>query len=113
MRYFYDRETDVVSFTLSEAFDWGGSEDLHGGAFTVYLDRRLRPFALEVRGASKIVNTFGLLPMEEVSIAHDEISRRMSWSDAGREAWSTIVRRMLVPQYAAGAPRRSSMAVAQ
>lgn len=114
MRYFYDRETDVVSFTLSEAFDWGGSEDMGGGALTIYLDRRRRPFALEVRGASKIVNTFGLLPMEEMPITHDEISRRMSWSDAARQAWSTIVRRMLVPQYVA--PRRTSsgsMAVTQ
>ena len=112
MRYFYDRETDVVSFTLSEAFDWSGSDDLQGGAITIYLDRRRRPFALEVRGASKIVNTFGLLPMEEAAITHDEISRRMSWSEAGRQAWSTVVRRMLVPQYAATG-RRSSMAVAQ
>jgi len=107
MRYFWDRETDVVSFTLSEAFDWGGSEDFSGGAMTVYLDRRLRPFALEVRGASSLVNTFGLHPMEEMPIAHEEISRRMSWSDAGRQAWSTIVRRMLVPQYT---PRRAAAA---
>jgi hypothetical protein len=109
MRYFYDRETDVVSFTLSDAFDWGGSEDFNGGAMTVYLDRRRRPFALEVRGASKVLNTFGLLLMEEAAISHDEISRRMSFSDAGRQAWSTIVRRMLVPQYV---PMRSARATA-
>jgi hypothetical protein len=100
MRYFYDRETDAVSFTLLEVFDWSGSEDLNGGTITMHLDRRHRPFAIEVRGASKIVNTFGLQPMHELPIAHDEISRRMSWSDAGRQAWSTIVRRMLVPHYA-------------
>jgi hypothetical protein len=100
MRYFYDRETDAVSFTLSEAFDWSGAEDLSGGAITMHLDRRRRPFAVEVRGASKIINTFGLQAMRELPITHDEISRRMSWSDAGRQTWSTIVRRMLVPHYA-------------
>ena len=99
MRYFYDRDTDAVSFTLSEVFDWTGSEDLNGGTITVHLDRRRRPFAVEIREASKIVNTFGLQFMKESAITHDEISRRMSWSDAGRQAWSTIVRRMLVPQY--------------
>ena len=100
MRYFYDRDTDAVSFTLSEVFDWTGSEDLNGGTITMHLDRRRRPFAVEIRDASKIVNTFGLQFMKESPITHDEISRRMSWSDAGRQAWSTIVRRMLVPQYA-------------
>jgi len=34
----------------------------------------------------------------------------MSWSDAGRQAWSTIVRRMLVPQYAP--PSRPARATA-
>ncbi len=100
MRYFYDRETDAVSFTLSESLDWTGTEELNGGTITVHLDRRHRPFAIEIREASKIVNTFGLQFMQETPITHDEISRRMSWSDAGRQAWSTIVRRMLVPQYA-------------
>jgi hypothetical protein len=110
MRYFYDRETDALSFTLSEVFDWTGSEDLNGGTITVHLDRRRRPFALEIRNASKIVNTFGLQFMAESPISHDEISRRMSWSDAGRQAWSMIVRRMLVPQYAPRTPQ--TMAVA-
>ena len=105
MRYFYDRESDVLSFTLSEAFDWSGSEELSGGMMTVHLDRRRRPFALEVRGASKVVNTFGLLPLEETPIAHEEISRRMSASETGRQAWSTIVRLMFAPQYAASVPR--------
>jgi uncharacterized protein YuzE len=110
MRYFYDRETDAVSFTLSEVFDWTGSEDLNGGTITVHLDRRRRPFAVEVRNASKIVNTFGLQFMKESPISHDEISRRMSWSDAGRQAWSTIVRRMLVPQYTPRAPQPMAVA---
>jgi len=106
MRYFYDRETDVVSFTLSEAFDWHGTDDLPSCPVTLYLDRRLRPFAVEVRSASKIVNTFGLQHMQELPITHDEISRRMFWSATGREAWSTVVRRMLVPKYTA--PQRSA-----
>jgi hypothetical protein len=97
MRYFYDRETDAVSFTLSEVFDWSGFEELSGGNIALHLDRRGRPFAVEVRGASKIVNTTGLVPMQDTPITHEEISRRMSWSDAGRQAWSTIVRRSLVP----------------
>ena len=108
MRYFWDRETDAVSFTLSDAFDWSGADELNGGTITVHLDRRRRPFAVEVRNASKIVNTFGLLPMQESPITHEEISRRMSWSDAGRQAWSTIVRRMLVPQYAPARPVRAT-----
>ena len=44
--------------------------------------------------------------MQETAITHDEISRRMSWSDAGRQSWSTIVRRMLVPHYA---PRQAQV----
>src|SRR5262245_42248602 len=99
MRYFYDRETESVSFTLSEVFDWSGFEELSGGTITLHLDRRGRPFALEVHSASKIVNIFGLEPMQDAPISHDEISRRMSWSETGRQAWSTIVRRSLVPQY--------------
>jgi len=108
MRYFYDRETDAISFTLSEVFDWSGFEELSGGSITLHLDRRGRPFAMEVRDASKIVNTFGLQPMQDAPITHDEISRRMSWSDTGRQAWSTIVRRMLVPHYYA--PQRAAQA---
>jgi hypothetical protein len=110
MRYFYDRETDTVSLTFSAVFDWLGSEDLNGGAITVYLDRRSRPFAAEIRGASKLVNTLGLQPLEETAISHDEISRRMSWSEAGREAWSAIVRRMLVPHYYTAARRTRATA---
>jgi hypothetical protein len=99
MRYFYDRETDSISFTLSEVFDWSGFEELAGGMIALHLDRRNRPFAVEVRGASKIVNVFGLQSMQDAPITHEEISRRMSWSEAGRQAWSTIVRRTLVPQF--------------
>ena len=99
MRYFYDREIDAVSFTLSEVWDWSGCEELSDGAIMLHLDRRGRPFTVEVRGASRIVNTFGLQLMRDMPITHDEISRRMSWSDAGRQAWSAIVRRMLVPHY--------------
>ena len=97
MRYFYDRETDSISFTLSEVFDWSGFEEL--GTMSLHLDHRGRPFAVEVRGASKIVNTLGLQPMQDAPMSYDEIARRMSWSEAGRQAWSTIVRRMLVPHY--------------
>src|SRR5438067_10704422 len=99
MRYFYDRETDSISFTLSEVFDWSGFEELSGGLIALHLDRRNRPFAVEVRGASKIVNVLGLQAMQDTPISHEEISRRMSWSEAGRQAWSTIVRRTLVPQF--------------
>jgi hypothetical protein len=99
MRYFYDRETDSISFTLSEVFDWSGFEELNGGAIALHLDRRNRPFAVEVRGASKIVNLYGLQSMQDAPISHDEISRRMSWSESGRQVWSTIVRRTLVPQF--------------
>jgi hypothetical protein len=110
MRYFYDRETDAVSFTLSAVFDWSGFEELNGGAITLHLDRRGRPFAVEVHGASKLINTLGLQPMQDAPISHDEISRRMSWSDAGRQAWRTIVRRMLVPHYKASSrPAQASM----
>jgi uncharacterized protein YuzE len=108
MRYFYDREADSLSLTLSEVFDWSGSEELSGGAITMHLDRRGRPFAVEIRGASQIVSTSGLQLMHETAITHDEISRRMAWSDAGRQAWSTIVRRMLVPHYGPGRQARAT-----
>jgi hypothetical protein len=106
MRYFYDRETDAISFTLSEVFDWSGFEELGGGTITLHLDRRNRPFAVEVHDASKIVNLYGLQAMQDSPISHDEISRRMSWSEAGRQAWSTIVRRTLIPNYSATRQQR-------
>jgi hypothetical protein len=111
MRYFYDRETDSISFTLSEVFDWSGFEELSGGAVTLHLDRRNRPFAVEVRGASKMVNVFGLQSMKDTPITHDEISRRMSWSDAGRQAWSAIVRRTLIPHYFTPRPAQQQASV--
>src|ERR1041385_658099 len=111
MRYFYDRETDSISFTLSEVFDWSGFEELSGGAVTLHLDRRNRPFAVEVRGASKMVNVFGLQSMQDMPITHDEISRRMSWSEAGRQAWSAIVSRTLIPQYFAPRPAQQQASV--
>ena len=113
MRYFYDRETDAVSFTLSEVFDWSGFEELSGGTVTLHLDGRGRPFAVEVRGASKIINTFSLQPMQDTPISHDEISRRMSWSEAGRQAWSAIVRRSLVPHYFTPRPMHAAAAVSR
>jgi len=89
----------MVSFKLSKALGWSGCEDL--GLITLHLDGRRRPFEIEIHNASRIVSTLGLLPLRETPITHEEISRRMAWSAAGREAWSAIVRRMLLPHQTA------------
>lgn len=96
MNYFYDHQTDSLSFLFTEFADFGSAEEIGPGA-DVYLDRQRRPIALDIRGASEIVNTKGLVPMDQRPITHDEISARMSLTAAGETIWRTIVRRMLVP----------------
>jgi hypothetical protein len=99
MNYFYDHQTDSLSFLFTEFSDYGSVEEIGKNA-AVYLDRRRRPIALDIRGASEIVNTQGLVPMDQRPITHDEISARMSATAAGEMIWRAVVRRMLVPNLA-------------
>ncbi|HET7434685.1 MAG TPA: DUF2283 domain-containing protein, partial [Thermoanaerobaculia bacterium] len=98
MKYFYDYQTDSVSFDLVDVFEWAGSEELAQGV-TVHLDRRRRPVAVEIGRASKVLDTLGLLPFREYNITPEEISLRMSSTECGQLLWRTIMRRMLVPDF--------------
>lgn len=104
MKYFWDHETDSVSFDLSDIFDFAATEEV-GPNVTLHLDRFRRPMAVEVRNASRLLNTLGLIPLRETAITREEISLRMSKTEEGQLAWRSIVRRMLVPDYALRATR--------
>jgi len=96
VKYFFDHQTDVVSFDLAEKFAFEGSEDIAPGV-TLYLDLRRRPIAVEVRGASRILDTLGLNLLHETPITAEEISDRMSSTTEGQLLWRAVVRRMLAP----------------
>ena len=99
MRYFYDHQTDALSFTLTESLDYAGCEEIAPGV-TLYVDRRRKPIAFDVRDASKLIDTRGLLPMQERPIDDGEVSQRMSSTDSGQLVWRNVVRRTLVPAVA-------------
>lgn len=108
MKYFWDHETDAVSFDLADLFDFSSSEQI-APHITLHLDRFHRPVAVEVRHASNLLNTLGMIPLRETPITREEISLRMSKTEAGQLAWRAIVRRMLVPDFAV----RRAVAVAR
>ncbi|HEY3056334.1 MAG TPA: DUF2283 domain-containing protein, partial [Thermoanaerobaculia bacterium] len=88
MKYFYDHRTDAVSLLLTEVFDYSRSEEIAPGV-VIYLDDRSRAIALEIRGAGKILDTKGLVPLYARKITTDELQRRMLATPAGRMAWIT------------------------
>lgn len=101
MNYFYDHETDAVSFLLTDFVDYAATEEIVPGV-VMYVDRRKRPLAIEVRNASKVMDTSGLMPMFEGPISSVEMSKRLSASAAGQSVLRTLSRRTdLIPQVTA------------
>ncbi len=89
MKYFYDHQTDAVSVIISEQFDYSHTEELAPGVM-LYLDDDSHAIALEIRGAGKILDTKGLVPLYARAITTEELQRRMLATPAGRMAWMTV-----------------------
>jgi hypothetical protein len=101
MNYFYDHETDAVSFLLTDFVDYAATEDLAPG-IVMYVDGRRRPLAIDVGNASKVLDTSGLVPMYEWPISNVEISKRLSSSAAGQSVLCILSRRTdLIPHLTA------------
>jgi hypothetical protein len=98
VKYFFDHQTDALSFDLAEAFACAASEPLAAGV-TLHVDSSRRPLMLEIQGASQIVDTKGLSPMSASAITWDEIALRMMSTGAGERIWQNVVRRVLVPSF--------------
>ena len=102
VKYFFDRQTDAVSFDLAEAAEYRGSEPLAAGV-TLHVDNRRRPLMLEIQKASEILDTKGLVPQQASPITWDEIAQRMTSTAAGELIWRNVVRRTIVPGFIAKA----------
>lgn len=89
MQYFYDHQTDAVSFIIGDFSDYDRIEELSPG-IVMYLDRRARAIAIEIRGANNLVDTKGLVPLYARNIEPAEVQRRMSASPAAEKAWKTV-----------------------
>lgn len=95
MKYFFDHETDALSFIVSDMALYDDTEELAPNVL-LYVDARRKPLAVDIREASKVMDTSGLIPMDERLISDDELRDRLSASDAGRMAWSAIHARALL-----------------
>lgn len=84
-----------MSLILSDAFDFSRSEELAPGV-VAYLDAHSHVIAIEIRGAGKILDTKGLVPMNAGPISPDDLKKRLSSSAAGQLAWRSVDGRMLV-----------------
>jgi hypothetical protein len=93
MKYFYDHQTDAVSLINGEFGDLKKSEEIAPGVH-MYLDARGHLIAFEIRGAAKILDTKGLIPLYARPITADELERRMCTTPAGRMAWITVQPRL-------------------
>jgi hypothetical protein len=89
MNYFYDHETDSVSLLLGDFIDYASTEQLAPGV-VMYVDGRKKPLAIDVRPASKVLDTAGLVPMYERPISKDEVKQRLSASLAGQTVLRTL-----------------------
>lgn len=89
MKYFYDHETDALSFLVSDFNTYDVSEEIEPNVL-VHYDASRQPLAIDVRSASKVVDTAGLIPMDELPISWDEISTRLKSSDTGRRVLSNL-----------------------
>ena len=98
MKYFFDHQTDALSFDLADKFACAGHEPLASGV-TLHVDFRHRPLMLEIQEASKIVDTSGLSPLETSPITWEEITRRMMSTLTGQRIWQNVIRRTLVPGF--------------
>lgn len=92
MNYFYDHETDAVSILFADFADYAATEELAPGV-VMYVDRSKRPLGLDMRPASKVLDTVGLVPMYERPITGNEVSLRLSSSVAGQSVLRALNRR--------------------
>lgn len=92
MNYFYDHETDAVSIVFADFLDYAATEEIVPGV-VMYVDKSKRPLAIDVRPASKFLDTNGLVPMYERPITTVEVSQRFSSSLDGRGVLQTLSRR--------------------
>jgi uncharacterized protein YuzE len=89
MQYFYDHQTDALSFIIGEFADYATIEEISPG-IVMYLDQHRRAIAIEVRGAAKLVDIKGLMPLYSRPITQEEIERRMKATPAGERAWRAV-----------------------
>jgi hypothetical protein len=92
MNYFFDHETDSVSLLLADFAEYDATVELAPGV-VMYVDGRKRPLAIDVRPASKVLDTVGLVPMYERPITKDEVETRLSSSVAGQCVLRVLNRR--------------------
>ena len=95
-KYFFDRQTDGLSFDLGDASECTGSESLASGV-TLHVDDHGRPLVLEIQSASKIVDTMGLSSHQATPITWNEITQRLRSTQDGAQILQKIVSRILVP----------------
>ena len=79
---------------LSDQFDYSHSEELAPGVM-LYLDDESHAIALEIRGAAKLIDTKGLVPLYARAITREELQQRMLATPAGRTAWVTVQPRIV------------------
>jgi hypothetical protein len=96
VRYFFDRQTDAISFDLAEESEYSESESLAAGV-TLHVDGRRHPLMLEVQKASEILDVKGLVPQQALPITPDEIARRMAATVTGELIWRKVIQRTIVP----------------
>ena len=89
MKYFYDHQTDAVSVLMTDGFDYAKTQELAPGVM-LYLDKRMQAIALEIRGATRILDMKGLIPLYARKITTAELQRRMTATPAGRMAWIEV-----------------------
>jgi len=94
VKYFYDHQTDAVSVLMTDGFDYARTQELAPGVM-LYLDARSHAIALEIRGAGKILDTKGMIPLYARAISTDELQRRMTATPAGRMAWVEVQPRIV------------------
>lgn len=89
MRYFYDHQTDVLSISVGDLAEYHSSEELVPGV-TLHVDAQQRPLGAEIHAARLIADTSSLRSFEEHSIVDEELERRLSKSDSGKQVWMVL-----------------------
>jgi hypothetical protein len=94
LKYFYDHQTDAVSVLLTDTFAYESMEEVAPGVM-MYLDAEHHAIAIEFRGAAKILDTKGLIPLYARSITTAELERRLLATPQGRMTWITVLPRLV------------------
>ena len=91
MKYFYDHETDALSLVVTEFVGYAATEELAPNV-VIYLDGKRNPLAVEIRNASKLVDTAGLIPMDERAITGEEVKARLDATEVGQRVLRSLGR---------------------